>query len=182
MWDSLVSSVHILLCNPVGHNNVHTTPAKCLPLWQSQQLNVSVLSNKGICTARICSEYAWCQLYLSCHCWKQCITSAPVSMVLQILHTLPPSVNFHWCNTHRMQKSKHTSYFKFCHGSFNSTSLIWVHCDVTYLWWPLMAVQQSVPVAYYMLRSADLIMSATKGIINLSKFVNVLCQVKMACL
>ena len=50
------------------------------------------------------------------------------------LHQL--AVDLNWCNTHHTQKSKHTSYFKVCHGS-GRTSIF----NLTYLWYPLIAVQ-----------------------------------------
>jgi len=64
------------------------------------------------------------------------------------LHQL--AVDFHWCNTHHTKKSKHTSYFKVCHGSRRPSIF-----NLTYLWYPLTAVQSTQSTcASYMLKSA----------------------------
>jgi len=52
------------------------------------------------------------------------------------IHPHQLAVNFHCCNTHHAQKSKHTSYFKVCHGSGRPSifNLLMVHihsCTMT---------------------------------------------------
>jgi len=52
--------------------------------------------------------------------------STSVLPLLKVMHhiyacfhgiTYTPYTFTNWCNTHHTQKSKHTSYFKVCHGS-----------------------------------------------------------------
>jgi len=52
------------------------------------------------------------------------------------IHCLQLAVDFHWCNAHHTQKSKHPSYFKVCHGSGRPSIF-----NLTYLRHPLIAVQ-----------------------------------------
>ena len=73
------------------------------------------------------------------------------------LHQL--AVDFYWCNTHHTQKSKHTSYFKVCHGSRRPSIF-----NLTYLWYPLIAVQwhnPHVPITCLNLQSHDTISCQT---------------------
>ena len=83
----------------------------------------------------ICSGHAWCQhvlpLLIAMHyiflfAWYYTYT----------IQCLQLAVDFYWCNTHHTQKSKHTSYFKVCHGSGRPSIF-----NLTYLWYPLTAVQ-----------------------------------------
>jgi len=134
LWDFLAYSVHTLLCNPVGPRQFCALPSECLALWQHQQLNVVVLHASSVV------DHAWCPgHYLS--------TSVPP--LLKTMHRIclfswyytyfiphQLAVDFHWCNTHHTQKSKHTSYFKVCHGSGRPSIF-----NLTYLWYPLIAVQ-----------------------------------------
>jgi len=67
------------------------------------------------------------------------------------LHQL--ALDFNWCNTHHTQKSKHTSYFKVCHGSGRPSIF-----NLTYLRYPFIAVQchnLHVPITCLNLQSHD---------------------------
>ncbi len=75
------------------------------------------------------------------------------------IHLQQLAVDFHWCNTHHTQKSKYTSYFKVCHGSDRPSIF-----NLTYLWYPLTAVQWHnlhVPITCLNLQSHDSISCQT---------------------
>ena len=83
LWDYLASSVHDLLCNPVGPGQFCAPPSECLALWQCQQLNVSVhhassvvdMLGAQVCPATVESHAPY----------------LPVFMVLHILQTPSPA-------------------------------------------------------------------------------------------
>jgi len=69
------------------------------------------------------------------------------------------AVNFHWCNTHHTQKSKHTSHFKVCRGSGRPPIF-----NLTYLQYPLIAVpwhNLHVPITCVNLQSHNTISCQT---------------------
>ena len=97
-----------------------------------------------VCTPRIIySGHAWCPgHYLSTYILpplKSMHRICPFSWYYTYsIHLHQLAVDFYWCNTHHTQKSKHTSYFKICHGSnrpsiFNQTySMVSTHtCTMT---------------------------------------------------
>ena len=105
---------------------------------------------------RVCSGQAWypghylstsvLPLLKAMHCL--CLFSL---YYMYSIHLHQLAVDFHWCNTHHTQKSKHTSYFKICHGSSRSST-----SNLTYLWYPLVVVQWHnlhVPITYLNLQS-----------------------------
>ena len=113
---------------PVDTRKVHTVPynelchhvwdsltsCKCLALWKCQQMNVSVGHASSVV------DMLGAHVNMSCHCWKPRTISA----------------YFHGI-THHTQKSKHTSYFKVCHGTgrpsiFNDILMVSTHsCTMT---------------------------------------------------
>ena len=125
LWDSLASSVHELLCNPIGLGHFCALPSECLALWQCQQLNVSV-------------HHAISVLPLLKAMHHSCLLSWYYTYSIH-LHQL--AVDFNWCNTHHTQKSKNTSYCKVCHGSGRPSIF-----NLTYLWYPLIAVRHNLHV------------------------------------
>ena len=158
LWDSLAPSLHKFLCNPVGPGQFCSLPSECLALRQCYQL-------KHVCTPHIiCSGHAWCPgHYLSMSVLPLlkamhhiCLFSWYYTYSIH-LHQL--AVDFYWCNTHHTQKSKHTSYFKVCHGSGRPSIF-----NLTYLWYPLIAVQSHnlhVPITCLNLQSHDTISRQT---------------------
>ena len=99
------------------------------------------------------AQVTTCQ-HLPCRCWKSCTISACFH---GITHTPYTFTNWQWIftgATHITQKSKHTSYFKVCHGS-GWPSIF----NLTYLgWYPLTAVQSHnlhVPITCLNLQSHD---------------------------
>ena len=120
LWDSLAPSVHTLLCNLVGSGQFCALPSESLALWQHQQLNMSVHHASSVLP-----------LLKAMHCICLFLWYYTYS---KHLHQL--AVDFNWCNTHHTQKSKHTSYFKVCHGSSRPSIF-----NLTYLWYPPIAVQ-----------------------------------------
>ena len=115
LWDSLAPSVHTLLSNPVAPQQFCALPSECQALWQRQQLNVSVCHTSSA-VDMLGVQVTTCQ-HQSCHCWKPCTVSACFH---GITHTPDTFTNWQWIvtgATHHTQKSKHTSYFKVCHGS-----------------------------------------------------------------
>ena len=126
LWDSLAPSVYPLLCNPVGPGQFCALLSECLALWQSQQLNVSV------CHASPAVDMLGAQ-------------STFILPLLKVMHhiyacfhgiTHNPCTFTNWCNTHHTQNSKHTLYFKVCHGSGRPSVF-----NLTYLCYSLIAVQ-----------------------------------------
>jgi len=115
LWDSLAPSVHTLLCNPVGPGQFCALPSERPALWQRQQLNMSVHHTSSVVDIRG-AQVTTCQhvlpLLKAMH--HICLFSWYYTYSIH-LHQL--AVHFHRCNTHHTQKSKHTSYFKVCHGS-----------------------------------------------------------------
>jgi len=146
LWNSLAPSVHTLLCNPVGPRQFCALPSECLALWQCQQLNV--------CTPHIiCSGHAWCPgHYLSTSVLPLLKASHHICLFSWYytypIHLHQLAVDFYWCNTHNTQKSKHTSYFKVCHGSRRP-----LQSDVLMLPTHSCTITQST-CANYMLQSA----------------------------
>ena len=108
MWDSLVPSVHTLLCNPVGPRKFCALPSECLALWQ-HQLNVSVrhtpsavdILGANICLATVESRAPY----------------LPVFTAFHVLHT-PSSTGSGFSLV------QHTSYFKVRHGPADHPPLI----------------------------------------------------------
>ena len=145
LWDYLASSVHDLLCNPVGPGQFCAPPSECLALWQCQQLNVSVHHASSV--ADMASTTVLPLLKAMHH---SCLLSWYYTYSIH-LHKL--AVDFNWCNTHHTQKSKNTSYCKVCHGSGRPSIF-----NLTYLWYPLIAVQGHnlhVPITCLNLQSHD---------------------------
>ena len=109
-WDSLVPSVHTLLCNPVSTGKFCALPSECLALWQRQQLNVSVCHAPSV-VDMLGAPVTTCQ-HLSCHCWQPCTVSACFH---GITHTPYTFTNWQWILTgathitHNNQNTLHTS-------------------------------------------------------------------------
>ena len=139
--------VHTLLCNPVCPRQFCALPSGCLELWQRQQLNVCM-------PHIICSGHAWCPghylttsvlpLLKAMH--HVCLFSWYYTYSIH-LHQL--AVDFHWCTTHLIQKSKHASYFKVCHGSSRPSIF-----NLIYLWYPLSCTMTQSTCSDYMLKYA----------------------------
>jgi len=129
----LAPSAHTPICNPVGPGQFCALPSECLALRQCQQLNVSV------CHAPSVVDMLGAQIAVNiCHATVE--SQAPylsVFMVLHVLHTLSPTVSGFSLVQHTSHtKSKHASYFRVCHGSGRPSIF-----TLTYLWYPLIAVQ-----------------------------------------
>ena len=134
LWDSLAPSVHTLLCTTVGPRQFCALPSECLAVLRCQQLNVFVRQTSSV-VDMLSAQVTICQ-HLPATVESHALY-LPVFVALHILtHLHQLAVDFHWCNTHHTQKSKHTSYFKVCHGSSRSSIF-----NLTYLWYPLIAVQ-----------------------------------------
>ena len=119
---------HPVLCNPVRPRHFCALPSECLALWQHQQLNMSVHHEYlvprslpvNISPATVESD----ALYVS------------VFMVLHILHTRSsPSSGFSLVQhtSHTKIKTLHTSKSAMVTADYPS--------NLTYLWYPLTAVQ-----------------------------------------
>jgi len=149
LWDSLAPSVHTILCNSVGPRQFCALPSECLALWQRQQLNVSICTASSVVDAGCPGHYlSTSALPLLKAMHRICLFSWYYTYSIH-LHQL--AVDFDWCNTHHTQKSKHTSYFKVCHGSGRPSIF-----NLTYLWYPLTAVQwhnERVPITCLNLQS-----------------------------
>jgi len=115
-----------------------------------------------VCTPHIiCSGHAWCPghylltsvlpLLKAMH--RTCLFSWYYTYSIH-LHQL--AVDFHWCNTHHTQNSKHTSYFKVCHGSgrpsiFNAILTVSTHsCTTTHSTRADYMFKSAVPWHYFM--------------------------------
>jgi len=118
-----------------------------------------------VCTPHIiCSGNAWCPghylsqpvlpLFRGIH--HICLFSWYYTYSI---HHLQLAVDLYWCNTHHTQKSKHTSYFKFCHSSGRPSIF-----NLTYLWYPLIAAQwhnRHAAIKCFSLQSHDTISCQT---------------------
>ena len=139
-------------CNPGGPGQFCELPSE----WQCQRMNVSV--HPASCVVDLLGAQVTTYQHLSCHCWKPCTVSACFH---GITHTPYTFTNWHWIFTGatHTQKSKHTSYFKVCHGSRSSSIF-----NLTYLWYPLIAVQWhnlDVPITWLNLQSHDTVSCQT---------------------
>jgi len=107
----------------------------------------------------ICSGHAWCPgHYLSTSVLPMLTAMHHIYACFHgITHT--PYTLTNWCNTRHTKKSKHTSYFKVCHGSGRPSIF-----NLTYLCYPLIAVQWHnlhVPITCLNLQSHDTISCQT---------------------
>jgi len=126
LCDSSAPNVYTFFCNPVGPRQCCAVPSECPALWQRQQLNMSVCHAPSV-VDMLSAQVTTCHvlpLLKAMH--RICLSSWYYTYFIH-LHQL--AVDFHWCNTHHTQKSKHTSYFKVCHDSgrpsiFNLTYVI----------------------------------------------------------
>jgi len=145
LWHPVCTHCSVIQLVP---DNSVSAPSECLALWQRQQLNMSVRHASSV-VDMLGAKVTTCQ-HLSCHCWKPCTVPACFHGI-----THNPYTFTNWCYTHHTQKSKHTSYFKVCHGS-GRTSIF----NLTYLCYPLTAVQWHnlhVPITCLNLQSCDTI-------------------------
>ena len=114
LWDTLVPSVHTLLCNPVGPRQFCALPHESPTLWQHQQLNVSVRHTSSV-VDMLGAQVTTCQ-HLSCHCWKPCTVSACFHGITHTPYTSPTGSAFSLVQ-HTSHKNQNTlQYFKICHG------------------------------------------------------------------
>ena len=133
---------HTLLCNPAGPRQFCALLSECIAFWQRQQLNASV---------RLASSVVdMLGANISCHCWWPCTISARFHGITHIpIHRHQLGVDFYWCNSHHIQKSKHNSYFKVCHVSGRHPSSIYIRMVSTHS----CTMTQST-CAHHMLKSA----------------------------
>jgi hypothetical protein len=152
--DSLSPSKHTLLCNPVGSRQFCALHSECLALWQLRQLNTSVRHTSSVVDMPG-AQVTTCQ-HLSCKCWKPCTVSVCFD---GITHTPYAFTNRHGTftgATHNTQKSKHTSYFKVCHGSgrpstFNDIFTLSTHsCTMAQSTCANYMLQSTVQLYYFM--------------------------------
>ena len=161
LWDSLAPSVHTLLCNPVG-------PGQFCALTQWMSSSLATSAAEHVCMPHIiCSRHAWCPgHYLSTSVLPLLKAMHHICLLswyyTYSTHRPQLAVDFYWCNTHHTQKSKHTSYFKVCHGSGKLSFF-----NLTYLCFPLIAVQWHNPhvlITCLNLQSHDIISCQTCGL------------------
>ena len=118
-----------------------------------------------VCTPHItCSGHTCCPGHYLSTCPVTVESHAPYLCLFswyytRSIHLHQLAVDFNWCNIHHTQKSKHTSYFKVCHGSGRPTIF-----KLTYLWYPLIDVpwhNLHVPITCLNLQSLDTISCQT---------------------
>jgi len=104
--------------------------------------SLAMSAAEHVCMSRIiCSGHVWCPgHYLSTSVLPLLKAMHHICLFswyyTYSIHLHQMAVDFHWCNTYNIQKSKHTSYFKICHGSRRPSVF-----NLTYLCYPLTAVQ-----------------------------------------
>ena len=143
------TSVHTLLCNTVCPSQFCALSVECLALWQHHQLNMSV-HHKAFVVDMLGAQVNICPASVESHAPYQ-----PVSIVLHIFRTPSLTGSGFSLVQHITQKSKHTSYFNVCPGSGRLSIF-----NLTYLWYPLIAVQwhnPRVPITCLNMQSHDTI-------------------------
>jgi len=114
LWDSLAPSVHTLLYTTVGPQQFCALPSECLALLRCQHPNLFVHQTSPVMDM-LSTQVTTCQ-----HLPATVESHAPylpVFMALHILHTPSPTGSGSSLVQHASHtKSKHSSYFKVCHG------------------------------------------------------------------
>jgi hypothetical protein len=123
-------------------------PSECLALWQHQQLNVFVLYASSV-VDMLGAHLSTSVLPLLKAMYCICLFSWYYTYSIH-LHQL--TMDFHWCNTHHIQKSKHSSCFKVCHGSSRPSIF-----NMTHLWYPIQWHNLYVLITCLNLQSHDTI-------------------------